>query len=184
LNVVIPWSDAQFQFTSKQNTLPATGSVSVGDRAYQFAAPSFACLDYGRGVWPEETQWNWGAASGVQSGRAVGLNLGGRWTDGTGMTENAICVDGRLTKVSEDLAFEYDRADVMKRWHIRTTVSDRIDMTFTPEYERVSKGGDGSYFSEVHQVFGIYDGRIAANDGLPIELNALFGWIEDHTARW
>ena len=30
------------------------------------------------------------------------------------MTENGICIDGRLTKISEDLVFEYDRADMMK----------------------------------------------------------------------
>ena len=88
LNVVIPWSDEQFQFTSKQNTLPTMGFVSIGGgRAYEFAAPSFACLDYGRGVWPEETQWNWGAASGVQGGHIVGLNLGGAYFLVTGGIE-------------------------------------------------------------------------------------------------
>jgi hypothetical protein len=184
LNVVIPWSDEQFQFTSKQNTLPATGSVRIGERAYALRAPSFACLDYGRGVWPEETRWNWGAASGVQGRRVLGLNLGGGWTDGTGMTENALCIDGRLTKISEDLAFEYNRADVMRPWRIRSTVTDRIDLRFTPEYERVSKGGGEAYYSEIHQVFGNYDGRIVGDDGAPIELRALFGWIEDHVARW
>ena len=120
MNVVIPWSDEQFQFTSKQNTLPASGFVELGGERLEFAAPSFGCLDYGRGVWPEKTAWNWGAASGVQDGRLVGLNLGGTWTDGTGMTENAICIDGRLTKICEDLRFEYDRADRMKTWRVRT----------------------------------------------------------------
>ena len=31
LNVVIPWHDEQFQYTSKQNTLPASGYVQLGD---------------------------------------------------------------------------------------------------------------------------------------------------------
>ena len=185
LNVVIPWTSVQFQFTSKQNTLPASGYVQLGDERFAFRAPSYGCLDYGRGVWPEHTIWNWGSASGVQDGRVVGLNLGGQWTDGTGMTENGICVDGRLTKISEDLVFAYDRGDLMQTWHVRTAATDRIELRFTPEFERVSRSGkrDG-YFSDAHQVFGTYAGRITPDGAAPIELRDMFGWIEEHEARW
>lgn len=185
LNVVIPWSDVQFQYTSKQNTLPATGYVLLGDERFEFDAPSYGCLDYGRGVWPEHTVWNWGAASGLQGGRAIGLNLGGQWTDGTGMTENGICVDGRLTKISEDLRFEYDRGAMMKPWRVRSTVTDRVDLSFEPEFERVSETGRrDSFFSNAHQVFGCYSGRIMPEGGEAIEVRDLFGWIEEHEARW
>jgi hypothetical protein len=185
LNVVIPWSDVQFQYTSKQNTLPASGYVQLGDERFDFAQPAFACLDYGRGVWPEHTVWNWGAASGVQGEHLVGLNLGGQWTDGTGMTENGLCVDGRLTKISEDLVFDYDRAAPMKPWRVRTAVTDRIDLTFDPEYERVSETGSrDAMFVSTHQMFGTYSGRVTPDEGGPIALSGLFGWIEDHEARW
>ena len=185
LNVVIPWSDVQFQFTSKQNTLPASGFVALGGERFEFAHPSFGCLDYGRGVWPEHTIWNWGSASGVQGGRTVGLNLGGQWTDGTGMTENGLCVDGRLTKISEDLAFAYDRTAMMRPWRVRTTVTDRIDLRFEPEFERFSESGrrDGN-FTSGHQMFGRYSGRITPDGGGAIEVRDLFGWIEEHEARW
>jgi len=185
LNVVIPWSDVQFQYTSKQNTLPASGFVRLGDERLEFAPPAFGCLDYGRGLWPENTVWNWGSASGFQDGRTVGLNLGGKWTDGTGMTENGICLDGRLTKLSEDLVFEYDRAAMMKPWRVRTRATERIDLLFEPEFERVSESGrrDG-YFSSAHQMFGCYSGRITPDGDAPLELRDLFGWIEEHEARW
>ena len=185
LNVVIPWSDIQFQYTSKQNTMPASGFVQLDGERREFVSPAFGCLDYGRGVWPEYTVWNWGAASGVQGGRTVGLNLGGQWTDGTGMTENGICIDGRLTKISEDLAFEYDRAAMMKPWRVRTAATNRIDLLFEPEFERISRSGkrDG-FFTDAHQMFGRYSGRIAPDTGGPIELRELFGWIEEHEARW
>jgi len=185
LNVVIPWSDVQFQFTSKQNTFPASGFVQLDDERLEFAPPAFGCLDYGRGVWPEHTVWNWGSASGVQAGRTVGLNLGGQWTDGTGMTENGICIDGRLTKISEDLVFEYDRAAMMKPWRVRTAVTDRIDLLFEPEFERISKSGSrDAYFTDAHQMFGRYSGWITPDGGAPIEVRDLFGWIEEHEARW
>jgi len=185
LNVVIPWSDARFQFTSKQNTLPASGYIALDNHRIDLASPAFACLDYGRGVWPEHTIWNWGSASGIQSGHLVGLNLGGQWTDGTGMTENAICVDGALTKISEDLVFDYDRADWMRPWRVRTAVSDTLDLTFTPEFDRASRSGRrDSYFTEAHQMFGSYAGRITPAGGPPLALRDLFGWIEEHEARW
>ncbi len=185
LNVVIPWSDIQFQYTSKQNTLPASGFVLLGNERLEFSAPAFGCLDYGRGVWPEHTVWNWGSASGVQGGRTVGLNLGGQWTDGTGMTENGICVDGRLTKISENLAFNYDRKAMMKPWRVCTAVTDRIDLVFEPEFERASESGRrDSFFTNAHQMFGCYSGRITPDGGNAVEVRDLFGWIEEHEARW
>lgn len=184
LNVVIPWTDIQFQYTSKQNTLPASGFVQLGDECLDFEHPAFGCLDYGRGVWPEHTIWNWGSASGVRGGRTVGLNLGGRWTDGTGLTENGICVDGQLTKISEDIVFDYDRKAMMKPWRVHTALTERVELDFEPEFERVSETGrrDG-FFTSAHQVFGTYSGRIIP-DGEAIALRDLFGWIEDHEARW
>jgi hypothetical protein len=184
LNVVIPWSDQQFQFTSKQNTLPVSGFVELDGERYEFRPPAFGCLDFGRGVWPEHTRWNWGAASGAQAGHLVGLNLGSQWTDGTGMTENGICVDGRLTKISEDLVFDYDREARMKPWRIRTGASDRIELLFEPEFERIFESGNEDRYMNVHQMFGRYSGRISPDAGSEIELREMFGWIEDQEARW
>lgn len=185
LNVVIPWTDVQMQFTSKQNTLPASGFVQLGDRRYEFGDGSFGCLDYGRGVWPEHTVWNWGSASGIQDGRVIGLNLGDKWTDGTGMNENGLCIDGRLTKISEDLVLDYDRTDWLKPWRIRTAATDRIDLLFRPEFDRQEQSGRReAFFTEVHQLFGNYSGRITPDGEAPIEIRDLYGWIEEHEARW
>ena len=56
--------------------------------------PNPDALDFGRGVWPAVNFWNAAAATTVQDGHMIGLNLSGGWTDGTGMTENAIIFDG------------------------------------------------------------------------------------------
>jgi hypothetical protein len=63
LNVVIPWSEDVFQYTSKQNTLPASGFVQLADERLDLASPAFGCLDFGRGVWPEQTVWSTAAPS-------------------------------------------------------------------------------------------------------------------------
>lgn len=185
LNVVIPWNERETQFTSKQNTLPASGVVRWGNERHELPQPAWGCLDYGRGVWPEHTLWNWGAASGYQDGRTVGINIGDKWTTGTGMTENGLCVDGRLTKISEDLVLEYDRSNWMKPWRIRTPRTARMDLTFTPEFDRhATSGRRERFFTEVHQLFGVYSGTIEP-DGLgPVRVDGLFGWIEEHEARW
>ncbi|GJM40242.1 MAG: hypothetical protein DHS20C20_05240 [Ardenticatenaceae bacterium] len=184
LNVVVPWNERTFQFTSKQNTLPAEGVVTLGGEATHFAGPqSFACLDYGRGIWPRDCRWNWGSASGMENGRTVGLNLGGQWTDNTGSTENGVCVDGRLHKISEDLTWQYDKTDFMRPWHI-TAPSGALDLTFTPFMERVAASNLWLIRSEVHQLFGHYSGQIAIAAGEIVPVQNLVGWAEDHVARW
>ena len=184
LNVVVPWDERTFQFTSKQNTLPAEGVVTIGREEIQFTGPqSFACLDYGRGIWPRDCRWNWGSASGRQNGRTIGLNLGGQWTDGTGSTENGVCENGRLSKLSEDLTWLYDKNDFMRPWRIFDTESG-LDLTFTPFMERVAASDLWLIRSEVHQMFGHYNGRVTTADGAAIPIHNLIGWAEDHIARW
>ncbi|MFN2123959.1 MAG: DUF2804 domain-containing protein [Candidatus Promineifilaceae bacterium] len=184
LNVVIPWNDRTFQFTSKQNTLPADGMVAWGGEKRVFSGDqSFACLDYGRGIWPRDCTWNWGSASGRQNKRTIGLNLGGQWTDGTGYTENGICIDGRLTKISETLHWDYDKRDFNKPWRI-TAPSHAVDLTFTPAMERVAASDLWLVKSEVHQMFGYYDGTVRTVAGETIPIEKMFGWAEDHVATW
>lgn len=185
LNVVIPWNERTFQFTAKHNTLPAQGSVRWKEGEIVFdGTDCFACLDYGRGIWPRSCAWNWGAASGCQGKHVVGLNLGGQWTDGTGMTENALCVDGVLSKVSEELVWEYDLQHSMQPWKIQAPETKQVDLTFTPFLERVASTDVGLIFSEVHQMFGSYSGVVRTHNGQEVVIEDLVGWAEDHKARW
>lgn len=185
LNVVIPWSERRFHFTSKQNCLPTTGSVSIGGETFDFDSGSaFACLDYGRGVWRYATAWNWASFSGRQNGRPIGLNLGGTWTDGTGLTENAVCVDGRISKISEDVRFICDRADLMQPWTVRTQSSERVDLRFSPFFERVAKTNLLVVKSEVHQLIGRFSGTVTADDGEALPVEGMVGWVERQEARW
>jgi hypothetical protein len=185
LGVVIPWNDRTFQYTAKHTALPSQGRVQWGEREVRFEGPhSFACLDYGRGVWPRRCIWNWGAASGRRGEGSIGLNLGGKWTDGTGMTENALCIDGRLTKVSETLDWRYDPDDFTQPWRIEAPRSGQVSLRFTPFLERVAAARAGPVRSEVHQLFGRYDGHVISGAGERVEVRDLVGWAEEHVARW
>ncbi len=184
LSVVIPWNDRTFQYTSKQNCMSANGFVKVGGRERRFTpGKAFAVLDYGRGIWPTKTTWNWASFSSKQGDDLVGINLGSKWTDGTGMNENGIFLNGVLYKVSEDLVVEYDRADFMRPWRLRTEHSNMVDLTLTPFYER--KSGTNLIFlgAEGHQMFGRYTGVLNAG-GREVRIDNVTGWAEEHISTW
>lgn len=185
LNVVIPWNYKTFQFTSKHQCLPVQGTLCVGDSNYAFnATDTFACLDFGRGIWPRRANWNWANASGVVNGKSVGFNLGAKWTSDTGMTENALVIDGKLTKISEDVIFIYDKSDFMKPWSIKTDLSNRVNLIFTPLYERIAKSNLLLVKSDLHQMMGHISGTITGDTGETIILENLIGCTEDHFAKW
>ncbi|WP_326821068.1 DUF2804 domain-containing protein [Streptosporangium sp. NBC_01756] len=181
LSVVVPWSGRRFQYTSKHTARPAEGTVRIGSTAIDFTG-GWGVLDHGRGRWPYDTLWNWGAASGHTGGHTVGLQLGGKWTVGTGMTENALCVDGRLTKIGEELDWGY--SDFLGPWTVRTPGSDRVELTFTPFHERADRTDTGLILNDTHQCFGHYSGVIRPVGGSPIEVDGLLGWAEQVHMRW
>ena len=186
LNVMVPWSDRRFQFTSKHNTRPASGTVRVGNRTWTVDAThdAWAVQDLGRGVWPYRTEWNWASASGRTDGRTVGLQFGGKWTVGTGATENALCIDGHLTKVSEELEWTYDWDQPMQPWRVRSTESDRVDVTLTPTFDRHDLTDLKLLRMEVHQCFGTWSGRIVGDDGVPVSVDGIRGFAEEARNRW
>ena len=181
LSVVIPWSERRFQFTNKDVSRPAAGQVEWNGRTYEL---QWGTLDFGRGKWPYRTNWNWGAAAGMVNGVRVGLQLGGKWTAGTGMTENALCIDGRLSKLSEELVWTYDTSDWLRPWTIRTPSSDRVDLVFSPTYDKRSRLNLGIASTSVDQCFGTYAGTIVGDDGRRLSVDGVFGWAEEATWRW
>ena len=188
LNVVIPWSEKHFQFTSKQNTITSSGKIKIGEKEILLDAKNTdATLDFGRGVWRYSSTWNWAAASGKVNGKKLGLNFGAKWTDNTGYTENGIFYDGKLYKLSEQVLFDYDTSDYKKTWTHKTQESDRVNLSFHPIYERVAETNFLIIASKVNQVFGYFEGSIRlgpnANDER-ISITKMFGWSEDHYAKW
>ncbi len=184
MNVVIPWSKKRFQFTSKQIGLSAKGSFQVGGFSHTFRPETtFACLDYGRGVWPYNCVWNWGVVVSRAGGELVGANMGAKWTDNSGYTENSILAGGKTIKLPENIRFEYDRNDFMKPWVIRTEQSKAIDLQFTPFFDRRAKSNLLIVASDVHQMIGRYSGEIRVGRK-SYEIKDAVGWAEDHIARW
>jgi hypothetical protein len=185
VNVVVPWSDDTFNFTSKQVARPATGVLRVGHEEFALGADgdAWGVLDVGRGRWPVRATWNWGAASGRAAGTVVGLQLGAKWTEGTGATENGFVLDGRVTKLGQELHWSYSWDDPNSPWVIEDP-GGQLSVVLTPRYDKYTLAGDDDLGSEVHQVFGTYAGRVVDDDGRTVEFSGLQGFAEEARQAW
>ena len=114
-------------------------------------------------------------------GRRIGLQLGGKWTAGTGSTENALSVDGRLTKYGDELVWEYSTSDFLAPWRIR---GEHLDLVFTPEFDRSARTNMLVVGSETHQCFGHYTGTAIDEAGTAVRVDGVYGWAEHVRNRW
>jgi hypothetical protein len=188
LNVVIPWSDTLFQYTSKHQARPVRGRLVVGDEEREFGTDgdgeAWGVLDVGRGRWPYRTNWNWGGGAGRSTdGRVIGLQLGGKWTEGTRFTENGFLVDGRLTKVGDELTWDYRWDAPLTPWRVQAP-DGSIDVTLAPRYDKHTRIQAGVMGMEVHQVFGHWSGRVCTDDGEEHRFHGLQGFAEESRSRW
>ncbi len=185
LNVVVPWSERRFQFTSKHQARPATGTLTFGNDRIDMGgdSPAWGVLDVGRGRWPYRTVWNWGGGAGFSDGRRVGIQIGGKWTDGTGSTENGVFIDGRLHKIGDELEWRYRWDDPMQPWQVRSP-DGSLDLVLTPVYDRHDRTNLGVAMNEVHQVFGHWSGTVPDGAGGTLGIGRFLGFAEESRARW
>ena len=183
LAVVVPWNQNRFQYTVKDIALPVTGWVRVEGERFDVPEGSWAVLDHGRGRWPYDVKWNWGAGSGISNGHTIGLQVGGQWTDGSGVTENGMIIDGRLYKISEYLKWDYDAEDDVKPWHV---TGGGLDATLQPFYVKRSETNLGILAGKTAQAFGYWSGTFTDSglEGGKISFEGLPGWAEDVHNRW
>ncbi|MBW8639206.1 DUF2804 domain-containing protein [Hoeflea sp. WL0058] len=182
MSVVVPWDSKRFQLTRKSNCMKVEGTVIADGKRHDLDPDNtYGTLDHGRGRWPYSIVWNWGSASGHSDGHEIGLQFGGKWTDGTPSTENALRIDGRVFKIGEELEWTYDRSDYMKPWTIRGA---GIDLIFTPVFDRHFDFDRMLVRSREDQCFGYYNGTIEDPAGKTIWISDLLGWVEEVHRRW
>ena len=188
LNVVIPWSSRRFQFTSKHQARPARGTLVVGNETRTFGGngvgDAWAVLDVGRGRWPYRTTWNWGGGAGSDH-RWPGRRppVGGKWTEGTGCTENGVLVDGRLTKLGRELLWTYDRDEPLRPWRVEDP-GGRLSLELTPRHDKHTRFDALVVGTETHQVFGSWSGTFTTDLGEVLTLENLQGFAEESGSRW
>jgi hypothetical protein len=161
MNIVIPIGKKRFYYNRKVNCLPASGTLRYGDLH-------------------EELKLN--ESLGSLDGSTLGLNMGLGFGDLSAATENAFILDNRIHKLDQ-VKFDYVSGDYMQPWHF-TDNQGLLDLIFTPFKDRLAKTNLGIITSEVHQMFGRYDGHVTTEEGDVILVNDLIGFAEEHHARW
>ncbi len=182
--VVIPIAGNRFYYNRKVNCLPAEGFLQIGDQRTAIRPDTcLGNLDWGRGVWEYRSFWVWASASGfLPDRRTIGMNLGFGFGDTSAATENTLVVAGRVHKLGQ-VDFGYDPAAFKRPWRM-VAPDGRLDLEFTPFVERVAKTNLGVITSEVHQLFGRYQGAARTDDGELIRIDDLVGFAEEHHAKW
>ena len=170
-------------FTQKAAGLAAEGSIRWGGNEYTLTQDTTrSSIDWSCGFMRRETSWNWACFSGLLSdGRSVGLNLAAGVNE-TGVTENCLWVDGKLTKLNMAI-FEFDRYKPEAPWHVKTT-DGLLELTFQPFGKREEKINAIVIASNFKQMFGYFSGWMIDGDGSKIELDNVPGFMEDHYAKW
>jgi hypothetical protein len=184
MTITIPIGEKRFYYNRKINCLPASGSIQYGDWTETLdPGTCLGSLDWGRGVWEYQSYWNWASASGfLADGRRIGLNLGCGFGDLSKAGENALILDNRIHKL-EQVKFDYISGDYMKPWKF-TDAEKRLDLVFTPFKDRLATTKLGIIDSQVHQMFGRYNGTAISDEGETLQIKDLIGFAEEHHARW
>lgn len=182
LALVVPWDETRFQYTVKDIARPATGTLRLdGAEATLPEGESWAVLDHGRGRWPYDVSWNWGAGSGRSDGRVIGIQVGAKWTAGTGVSENACFIDGVMHKIHGETEWSYDLADWRAPWRVR---GGGLDAEFKPFHVKRSRTNLLVLAGSTDQCFGEWSGSFTTAAGERIEFAGLTGWAEEVHNRW
>ena len=169
-------------FTQKAAALPCHGQVQWQGHATDLAAiKALASVDWTAGYMRGETFWNWASMSAtLADGRRLGMNLAAGVNE-TGFTENALWLDGRLIKV-DMVDFQFSRYEAASEWRIRSA-DGLVDLHFTPAGQRKEKLNAVLMASNFTQHFGVFQGQIRLRNEV-VEIDDVWGFVEDHYARW
>ena len=182
----VPWTRDRFQLNSKHDTLPCEGSVRVGGDALRDGRPRLPrraglrarhlavslVLELGR------------RAPACRTACAIGVNVGARWTTGTGVNENGSCIDGRLHKVMEDLRWDYDPSDWMRPWRVRAAHSGMIDLTLEPIVAHRVADRAWASLAPAASAASVAGTARSASTARSWRSATLIGWAEEFAHRW
>ncbi len=177
-----------FYYNQKINCMPAKGIITFQNVSHEFSdSESFACLDWGRGVWTYKNTWYWGSASGIVEGKSLGWNIGYGFGDLSTHTENIIFYDGQGHKFDQ-ITFEIPvdeqgKEDFLKPWKLSSN-DGRFEMSFEAAIDRASSMNLVFLKSLQHQVFGFFTGDVVLDDGKKIHVNRLLGFAEKVYNAW
>jgi hypothetical protein len=181
--ICTPAGATGFVFARKTAGAPVSGTIRWEGRTLDLGEMQvLGHNDWTAGFMRRNTFWNWGSLAGrLDDGRIVGLNVSCGVNE-TGYSENCFWLDGRLHRLGP-VAFEYDRRDLMKGWHLKDS-DERLDLEFTPEGVHAAKVNALVVATNFQQLFGRYHGYLRTRTGERIEIRGHLGYAERHYSKW
>ncbi|MEG1311251.1 MAG: DUF2804 domain-containing protein [Romboutsia sp.] len=179
LNLLVPWSDNLFHYTSKQFPLKSSGYVQIGEEQC-YIDEAMVFINYGRGIWEREKAWYWITCGFKKDDVKIGLNLGDIWTDNTGLNENCIKIDNTIFKINSDVKFIKIDED---RWTIKSVDNNEVNLIFN--VINISEKVNHRFIikSNMKQIIGRLSGTVNINEN-DIKFEEVICWFEDHYVKW
>ncbi len=163
-----------------------SGWVTAGDVRADFSRDdAWGVLDWGRGAWPHESQWFWGAGYGVIDGHDVAFNMGAGLDANQQASADGILVDGVIHKLGafDGMTWEMDPDDPLKPWVIQSP-DGRMDLTLTPHTHVPTELDIGGYYMHGTKVYGMYNGTLVLDDCTVLQVRDIPGFAEKSLQRW
>ena len=186
LRVLNPTEPTRWTFTEKCSPIvPRECEISLDGHAMPCDKSRTTLLyDWSGGYFRRETNWYWGAFSGLSAGRApvlVGANFAAL-TNEAYFSENAFWINNQRTRVTRCI-FDFDQKNLFKPWRLWDEAKT-IDLVFAPAARRGENINALVLKSSFHQFFGRFSGVLRPPDGKPARLENLWGLGEFHRSVW
>jgi hypothetical protein len=137
--------------------------------------------DYSVGFMRRETFWNWASFTGKIEKGVIGINLSCGVNE-TSFSENSLWLNGERFQMPL-VSFQYDKRDLKKDWKIVSS-DGVIDLVFKPEGNYRENINAFIVASNFNQLYGKYFGKIQISPTKSIKINGMYGYAEDHYAKW
>jgi Domain of unknown function (DUF2804), C-terminal/Domain of unknown function (DUF2804), N-terminal len=183
LVAVSPFSPNRPLYTHKA-ACPVEGKITVGEEVIDLDPERDVCLlDEQKAFYPYRSFWRWMTFGGYSpEGTLIAANLCHNIiADDENYSENCYWVDGKI-HLTGAARFGYSEADILGPWFVNTT-DGLADLDFHPQGERAEKIRVGPIYSDFHQPFGLFRGRLG-KDADAVGVDDLFGLCEQHITRY
>ncbi|MDR1025258.1 MAG: DUF2804 domain-containing protein [Treponema sp.] len=175
----MPWRREKNSFRCSRRSpwYTVEGVVQFGSSEMVFTrGNAWGIFDWNRGVRPRSDLRFWAAGCGITGSQQLSFSVGYGSEDASQGTENAFFVNGKLHKLDQ-VTFHISPADHLLPWRF-TSNDGRLEMTFTPNQERVEWTGLVFYSMTRRQVCGRFSGRVILDDGSEVKFREMTGFAE------
>ena len=180
LTVVSRLGGGRFNYTQKGAGIPAEGEIAVGNIRYHVRGDP-AGLDFTHGYLPRDTAWRWAFCSARHGARLIAFNLSEGFLRSAG-GENVVWLDGAPCSVGR-VHFDFEPSAPLAPWRIESE-DGTLGLTFQPEGYRAQEIDLKIVASRYVQPFGVFSGHVTTVSGERVQLDAVPGVTEDHSAHW